>query len=127
DLEDLGKILSESRNPEELKRAWTGWHQVAQQYRQRYARFVELANKGAREMGFKDLGAMWRTNYDMEPDVFAAEMERLWQQVKPLYESLHTYTRAKLRQKYGDAVVPATGPIPAHLLGNMWSQTWGNT
>jgi peptidyl-dipeptidase A len=125
DLEDLGKILNESRNPEELKRAWAGWHQVAQQYRQRYARFVELANKGAREMGFKDLGAMWRSNYDMEPDAFAAEMERLWLQVKPLYDSLHTYVRAKLRQKYGDAV-PANGPIPAHLLGNMWAQQWGN-
>lgn len=125
-LGDLEKILSESNNPEELKKAWVGWHQVSPKYRQRYVRFVELANKGARELGFKDVGAMWRSNYDMEPDAFAAEMERLWQQVKPLYESLHTYTRAKLRQKYGDAVVPATGSIPAHLLGNMWSQQWGN-
>jgi len=124
-LGDLEKILAESRNPEELKRAWTGWHQVAQQYRKDYTRFVELANKGAREMGFKDVGAMWRSNYDMEPDAFAAEMERLWLQVKPLYDSLHTYVRAKLRQKYGDAV-PANGPIPAHLLGNMWAQQWGN-
>jgi len=125
-LGDLEKIMAESRNPEELKNAWLGWHQVAPKYRKDYVQFVELANKGAREMGFKDLGAMWRSNYDMEPDAFAAEMERLWQQVKPLYDSLHAYTRAKLRQKYGDAVVPATGPIPAHLLGNMWSQQWGN-
>ncbi|HEV2764991.1 MAG TPA: M2 family metallopeptidase, partial [Pyrinomonadaceae bacterium] len=91
-----------------------------------YARFVELANKGAKEMGFKDVGAMWRSNYDMTPDEFAAEMERLWQQVKPLYDSLYVYTRAKLNQKYGDSVVPKDGPIPAHLLGNMWSQQWGN-
>jgi peptidyl-dipeptidase A len=124
-LGDLEEIMTKSRNPEELKKAWAGWHKVSPQYRKDYARFVELANKGAREMGFKDLGAMWRSNYDMEPDQFAAEMERLWLQVKPLYDSLHTYVRAKLRQKYGDAV-PATGPIPAHLLGNMWSQTWGN-
>ncbi len=124
-LGDLEKIMAESRNPEELRRAWEGWHKVSPPYRRDYARYVELANKGAREMGFKDVGAMWRSNYDMEPDQFAAEMERLWLQVKPLYDSLHTYARAKLRQKYGDAV-PATGPIPAHLLGNMWSQTWGN-
>ena len=124
-LGDLEKILAESRNPEELKKAWLGWHAVSPKYRPRYARFVELANKGAKEMNFKDVGAMWRTNYDMEPDAFAAEMERLWNQVKPLYESLHTYTRTKLRQKYGD-VVPATGSIPAHLLGNMWAQQWGN-
>jgi peptidyl-dipeptidase A len=124
-LGELETILAENRNPEELKKAWIGWRQVSPKYRKDYARFVVLANKGATEMGFKDLGAMWRSNYDMTPEEFAAEMERLWQQVKPLYDSLHTYTRAKLRQKYGDAV-PASGPIPAHLLGNMWSQTWGN-
>lgn len=124
-LGDLEKILASSRNPEELKRAWLGWHQVSRSYRKDYARFVSLVNKGAKEMGFKDNGAMWRSNYDMEPDAFAAEMERLWLQVKPLYDSLHTYVRGRLRQKYGDAV-PASGPIPAHLLGNMWSQTWGN-
>ncbi len=124
-LGDLETIMAESRNPEDLKKAWTGWHKVSPQYRKDYARFVELTNKGAREMGFKDVGAMWRSNYDMEPDQFAVETERLWMQVKPLYESLHSYVRSKLRQKYGD-VVPATGPIPAHLLGNMWSQSWGN-
>jgi len=125
-LSDMEPILANSRDPEELKRIWVGWHTVSPPYRQRYERFVELSNKGAKEMGFKDVGAMWRANYDMTPEQFAAEMERLWQQVKPLYNSLYIYTRAKLNQKYGDAVVPKNGPIPAHLLGNMWSQEWGN-
>ena len=69
---------------------------------------------------------MWREKYDMPPDAFASELDRLWIQVRPLYLSLHTYTRKKLREKYGAAVVPADGPIPAHLLGNMWAQTWDN-
>jgi peptidyl-dipeptidase A len=125
-LSDMEPILANSRDPEELKRVWVGWRTVSPPYRQRYARFVELSNKGAREMGFKDVGAMWRSNFDLPPDEFAAEMERLWRQVKPLYDSLYIYTRAKLNQKYGDAVVPKNGPIPAHLLGNMWSQEWGN-
>jgi peptidyl-dipeptidase A len=125
-LGDLERIMRTSRNPEELKRAWTGWHAVSPPYRKDYVRFTELANKGAREMGFRDLGAMWRSNYDMEPDAFAAEMERLWQQVKPLYDSLYTYTRRQLIKKYGPSVVPASGPIPAHLFGNMWSQDWTN-
>ncbi|HEX8352427.1 MAG TPA: M2 family metallopeptidase [Pyrinomonadaceae bacterium] len=125
-LSDMEPILANSRDPEELKRVWVGWRTVSPPYRQRYARFVELSNKGAREMGFKDVGAMWRSNFDMTPDEFAAETERLWQQVRPLYNSLYIYTRAKLNQKYGDAVVPKNGPIPAHLLGNMWSQEWGN-
>ena len=94
--------------------------------RQRYTRFVELSNKGAREMGFKDAGALWRSNYDMPPDEFAKEVERLWQQVRPLYLSLHTYVRSQLVKKYGKDVVPPDGPIPAHLLGNMWAQEWGN-
>lgn len=125
-LGDMEQILANSRDPEELKRMWLGWHQVAQSYRKDYVRFVELSNKGAREMGFKDTGAMWRAKYDMEPDAFAAEMERLWQQVKPLYDSLYTYTRHKLSEKYGKELVAEDKPIPAHLLGNMWAQTWGN-
>ena len=123
---DMEKILAESRDPEELKRIWLGWHKISPPFRKDYQRYVELANKGAREMGFKDVGAMWRTKYDMEPEAFAEEMERLWLQVKPLYDSLYTYTRHKLSQKYGPQVVPENGPIPAHLLGNMWAQTWGN-
>ncbi|HEX5835184.1 MAG TPA: M2 family metallopeptidase [Pyrinomonadaceae bacterium] len=125
-LPELEQILATSRDPEELKRVWVGWHQIAQPIRKDYVRFVELSNKGAKEMGFKDTGAMWRSKYDMEPDAFAAEMERLWQQVKPLYDSLYTYTRHKLSEKYGKEVVPEDKPIPAHLLGNMWAQGWAN-
>ena len=125
-LPELEQILATSRDPEELKRVWVGWHQIAQPIRKEYVRFVELSNKGAKEMGFKDTGAMWRSKYDMEPDAFAAEMERLWQQVKPLYDSLYTYTRHKLSEKYGKEVVPEDKPIPAHLLGNMWAQGWAN-
>lgn len=125
-LTELEQIMGNSRDPEELKRAWAGWHQIAIPIRKDYVRFVELSNKGAREMGFKDTGAMWRSKYDMEPDEFAAEMERLWQQVKPLYDSLYTYTRRKLSEKYGSQVVALDKPIPAHLLGNMWAQGWAN-
>ena len=125
-LPDLEQIMTNSRDPEELKKAWLGWHQIAIPIRKEYVRFVELSNQGAQEMGFKDTGAMWRSKYDMEPDAFAAEMERLWQQVKPLYDSLYTYTRHKLSEKYGKDIVSEDKPIPAHLLGNMWAQTWGN-
>jgi peptidyl-dipeptidase A len=125
-ITELEEIIGSSRDPEELKRAWLGWHQIAKPIRKEYVRFVELSNKGAKEMGFADTGAMWRSKYDMEPDAFAAEMERLWQQVKPLYDSLYTYTRRKLSEKYGMQVVALDKPIPAHLLGNMWAQQWGN-
>ena len=104
---------------------WTGWHDTAIPIQQKYARFVELSNKGARELGFADTGAMWRAAYDMPAEDFAREVDRLWGQVRPLYDSLHTYARKKLREKYGD-VVPASGPIPAHLLGNIWAQEWTN-
>jgi peptidyl-dipeptidase A len=125
-LPELEEIMGNSRDPEELKKAWVGWHRIAIPMRKEYVRFVELSNKGAKEMGFKDTGAMWRSKYDMEPDAFAAEMERLWQQVKPLYDSLYTYTRHKLSEKYGKEIVAEDRPIPAHLLGNMWAQGWAN-
>ena len=125
DLEEITKIMAESRDAAQLLDVWRGWHTISIPMRPQYQRFVELANKGARELGFEDSGAMWRSKYDMPPDAFAKEVDRLWAQLKPLYVSLHAYVRWKLREKYGDAV-PANGPIPAHLLGNMWAQDWSN-
>lgn len=126
DLTAMERILATSRDPAELRRVWIGWHSVGAPMRKRYMRFVELGNKGSREMGFKDAGALWRSKYDMPPDAFAKEVDRLWTQVRPLYESLHAYVRTQLAKKYGADAVPENAPIPAHLLGNMWSQTWDN-
>jgi peptidyl-dipeptidase A len=126
DVTAVGKLMAESRDPVELKGAWVGWHAIGAPMRQRYARMVELGNAGARELGYTDVGALWRSNYDMPPDDFAKEEDRLWEQLKPLYLSLHAYVRGQLRKKYGKDLVPAEGPIPAHLLGNIWSQEWNN-
>jgi peptidyl-dipeptidase A len=123
-LPDLEDTLRDSHDPKVLLDAWAGWHSVAPPMRADYARLVEIANQGARELGYKDTGAMWRAKYDMDPDAFAADLDRLWGQVKPLYDSLQCYVRARLNKQYGDAVVPLDKPIPAHLLGNMWAQDW---
>jgi peptidyl-dipeptidase A len=124
DITAIENVMEGSRDSNELKDVWVGWHKVGAPMRQRYSRFVELSNQGAREMGFKDVGAMWRAGYDMSPEQFNAELERLWQQVRPLYLSLHTYVRAQLTKHYGPNVVPPDGPIPADLLGNPWAQQW---
>ncbi len=122
--EQMGNI---DRTPAELAEMWTSWHDnVGAPMKDDYARLVGIANEGAKELGFANTGAMWRSGYDMSPDDFAKTTERLWQEVKPLYMALHTYTRWKLNEKYGDAVQPKTGPIRADLLGNMWAQEWGN-
>ncbi|MBK9753307.1 MAG: M2 family metallopeptidase [Nannocystis sp.] len=126
DIGQLSDIMAESRNYDELLAAWQGWHSIAIELRPLYTRFVELANEGAREIGYKDLGELWRSGYDMSPAEFEQETERLWTQVKPLYDQLHCHVRAKLVEKYGKDKVPETGLIPAHLLGNMWAQEWGN-
>ncbi|MFQ5890312.1 MAG: M2 family metallopeptidase [Gemmatimonadota bacterium] len=120
----LGKRMARSRDPRELLEIWQGWRTVSPPMRERYRRFVELSNEGARELGFEDTGAMWRSRYDLSPEEFAAEVERLWQQVKPLYVSLHSYVRRRLGEAYGTDLVPQDGMIPAHLLGNMWAQDW---
>jgi peptidyl-dipeptidase A len=124
-IDDITRIMANVRNEKELRAAWEGWHTIAPPMRKDYARFVELSNKGAKELGFADTGAMWRSKYDMPPDNFTKELDRLWDQVRPLYLKLHAFVRMKLHQKYGD-VVPPNGPIPAHLLGNIWAQDWSN-
>ncbi len=125
DLRDLERIMDHSRDPDALLSAWLGWRTVARPMKAPYQRFAELENVGARELGYADAGDLWRAGYDLPAVEFAAEVERLWEQVRPLYEELHCTVRAELRNKYGD-LVPANGPIPAHLLGNMWAQQWSN-
>jgi peptidyl-dipeptidase A len=126
DITAIEKIMAENRDPNQLKDIWLGWHSVGAPMRKRYVRFVELSNQGARELGFKDTGVLWRAGYDMPAEQFSADVDRLWEQVRPLYLSLYTFVRARLSQKYGPQIVPPDGPIPAHLLGNPWAQTWGN-
>ena len=126
DLPTMERMFAEVRETDELLAIWKGWREVSPQIQPLYERFVELSNAGAQELSFADLGDMWRSGYDMPPAAFTAELERLWEQVRPLYESLHCHVRAELGDQYGTAVVPPDEPIPAHLLGNMWSQSWVN-
>ena len=125
DIGQITEVMATSRDPKRLREVWEGWHTISPPMRQDYARFAELSNAGARELGFADTGAMWRSKYDMPADDFTKELDRLWDQVRPLYLELHAYVRMKLHQKYGD-LVPRNGPIPAYLLGNIWAQDWSN-
>jgi len=125
DLTDMSRIIGESRDQQQLLDLWQGWRTISPPMREQYQRFVELGNAGAQDLGFADLGELWRSGYDMPADEFADEIERLWQQVMPLYEALHCHVRASLAETYGAGSVPETDLIPAHLLGNMWSQSWG--
>lgn len=124
-LADLETILAESRDYDQLLEAWKGWRTISPPMRDQYARYVELANEGARELGYGDLGEKWRAGFDMSPAEFDVEATRLWEQVKPLYDELHCHVRAKLGERYGEDKVPQDAPIPAHLLGNLWAQEWG--
>src|SRR4051794_1111800 len=124
-IDDVSRILSAPGEETALRAAWEGWHTISPPMRKDYQRFVELSNKGAQALGFANTGAMWRSKYDMAPDEFTRELDRLWDQVRPLYVKLHAYVRLKLREKYGEAVAEK-GPIPAHLLGNLWAQDWSN-
>ena len=124
---DIEEAMGKVRDPQKLKEMWTSWHDnVGAPMKKDYMRLVEMGNEGARELGYKELGAMWRSGYDMTPEEFAQEMDRLWLQVKPLYDQLHCYVRRKLNEHYGANVQAASGPIRADLLGNMWAQEWDN-
>jgi peptidyl-dipeptidase A len=123
-VDDLNAVLATSRDYDTLTRAWTDWHDVARPMRKDYERFVTLANEGSREIGFDDVGAMWRAGYDMSPEEFGREVDRLWEQVRPLYVQMHCYARTQLAKRYGEDRVPEGQPIPAQLFGNMWAQVW---
>ncbi|MBP9673539.1 MAG: M2 family metallopeptidase [Bacteriovoracaceae bacterium] len=124
-LDELSDILAKSKNYDELLDAWQGWRTISPPLKDMYARFVELSNEGAQEIGFKNTAELWQARYDMPADQFVQEVDRLWLQVKPLYESLHCYVRSHLSKVFAGKVTDV-GPMPAHILGNMWSQQWGN-
>ncbi|HXI12645.1 MAG TPA: M2 family metallopeptidase [Thermoanaerobaculia bacterium] len=126
DIEQISEIMSTSRDPRKLLDVWKGWSDTSRPAREDYRKFVELTNEGARELGYSDAGAMWRSKYDMPAEEFSAEIDRLWGQVKPLYDSLHCFVRSNLTKQYGAKIVAPDKPIPAHLLGNLWAQEWGN-
>jgi peptidyl-dipeptidase A len=125
-IDAISGIMEKSRDPEELTKLWIGWHAIGAPMKDKYARFIELQNIGAKELGYHNTGELWRAGYDMTPAEFSAEVERTWTQLEPLYRELHTYVRARLIAKYGKAADRPDGMIPAQLLGNMWAQEWGN-
>ena len=124
--DELAVLMANTRDPARLTEYWVGWHAIGAPMREKYARFVELQNIGARELGYHDTGELWRANYDMTPAEFSAELDRAWAQLEPLYRELHTYVRSRLIARYGKAADRPDGLIPAQLLGNMWAQEWGN-
>ena len=126
DLEAFESIIDNSRNPEELLKAWHGWHEIGKPMKPMYMRMVDIGNQGARDLGYQGLSDLWFSKYDMPAGEFLNETDRVWEEVKPLYDALHCHVRAKLNEHYGDDVVPKSGPLPVHLLGNMWGQSWSN-
>jgi peptidyl-dipeptidase A len=126
DIGEVEKLMASGRDPQEMKEAWEAWHAVGAPLREKYARFIQLQNRGAQELGYKDMGAMWRSNYDMPPEKFSAELERLWSQVRPFYKSLHAYVRSRIVKQYGKQAVTKEGLLRADLLGNPWAQEWAN-
>ena len=126
DLEAFESIIDNSRDPEELLKAWQGWHEIGKPMKPMYMRMVDIGNQGSKDLGYKGLSDLWFSKYDMPAEDFLNETDRVWEEVKPLYDALHCHVRAKLNEHYGDDVVSKSGPLPVHLLGNMWGQSWSN-
>ena len=126
DLEAFETIIDNSRDPKELLKAWSGWHEISKPMKPMYMRMVEIGNQGASDLGYQNLSDLWFSKYDMPADEFLADTDRVWEEVKPLYDALHCHVRAKLNDHYGDDIVSTSDPLPVHMLGNMWGQSWSN-
>lgn len=122
----LERVLADNRDYDAQLQAWRAWHDAAAPLHAPFRAFVALANAGARHRGQPDLGALWRSGYDMPPAQLEAEVERLWKQVAPLYGQLQCYAGRRLQEAYGRRGTLPGGLLPAHLLGDMWQQDWSN-
>ena len=126
DLEAFESIIDNSRDPKELLRAWEGWHEIGKPMKPMYMRMVDIGNQGSVDLGYEGLSDLWFSKYDMPAEDFLDDTDRVWSEVKPLYDALHCHVRAKLNEHYGDEIISKTGPLPVHMLGNMWGQSWSN-
>ena len=126
DLEAFESIIDKSRNPDDLLKAWSGWRQISPPMKEKYLRMVEIGNQGSYDLGFDGLSELWFSKYDMSNEEFSLLVDQVYEDMRPLYEGLQCHVRAELNNYYGDEIVPLTEPIPAHLLGNMWAQSWSN-
>ena len=126
DLEAFEAIIDNSRDPNELLKAWEGWRNIGKPMKDMYIRMVEIGNQGANDLGYEGLSDLWFSQYDMPADDFLDETDRVWDELKPLYDALHCHVREELSNHYGEEVVSKTGNLPAHVLGNMWGQSWSN-
>ncbi|MFW8590838.1 M2 family metallopeptidase [Glaciecola sp. 2405UD65-10] len=125
-LVDMSNEMATGSDPQVMLEFWNAWREVSVPMKGMFAEQVSIANEGAQELGYANTSELWRAKYDMPADDFPKEVDRLWGQVEPFYEALHCHVRAELSDHYGEDVVPLDKPIPAHLLGNMWAQSWGN-
>lgn len=67
--------------------------------------------------GYNDTGDYWRSWY--EDPKFVEDIDKLYMEIKPIYEQLHAYVRRKLMNLYGEDMFPDSGHVPAHLFGKV--------
>ena len=117
--------MAKSTNYTERLHVWSQWRKiVGGQIKPLHERYVELKNKLASIRGFKDYGDEWRQKYEM--DGFQSEVMNIYEELRPLYMELHAYIRRKLYGLYGEDHIDLKGPLPAHLLSDMWGRFWNN-
>lgn len=131
----LDSIMANSIDYHERLWAWEGWRaDVGRMMRPLYEEYVELKNEAAKLNGYADYGDYWRANYEADypeeykysRDQLVQDVEKTFEQIKPLYQQLHAYVRHRLEQAYGSQFISSTGCLPAHLLGDMWGRFWTN-
>ncbi|XP_028297880.1 angiotensin-converting enzyme 2 isoform X2 [Gouania willdenowi] len=130
----LEQVMFNSRNYSERLHVWEGWRrEVGKRMRPLYEDYVDLNNEAAKLNGFEDYGAYWRYNYETieeypynyTRDELMNDVRSIYKQIMPLYKELHAYVRARLMETYPEHIKP-DGPLPAHLLGDMWGRFWTN-
>lgn len=119
---DLDRVLATSTDLAERRRAWEASKEVGQSLREGIVELRDLRNGVAREMGYHDFFELMVSNYGMSVDEMMEMLERLTQEVEPLYRALHCWARGRYAERYGVAELPRT--LPAHWIGNRWGQSW---
>lgn len=120
---DLDEILRDETNLDKRLKAWEASKEVGKVLKDGLVNLRRLRNETVQALDYPDFFAYQVSDYGLTTHEMMDMMQRLNQELRPLYRELHTYARYELAKKYGVRQVPDL--LPAHWLPNRWAQDWG--
>ncbi len=121
---DIDDMLKKETDINKRLVAWESSKEIGKSLKPGLVNLRDLRNKTVQALGYHDYFTYQVSDYGMKSDEMMQTMDRLMEELRPLYRELHTWMRYEMAKKYGVSTVPDY--LPAHWLPNRWGQDWSS-